>query len=169
MTSAAPGYVRLLAVPDLAAPGESLGEPLVYGITRRAAWLTCDAAHLYLHVIWSADRRPEGDPSIFVHLTGDTPAPNPLDADSRHPVYGLYPFAQMSPGQLVRDDFTLPRLPDMMQVRFGLYEQTGAGFVNMGRLRCRSPGASRSPGRARSRCRQNVSGNVARPGFPHPR
>ena len=38
----------------------------------------------------------------------------------------------MSPGQLVRDDFTLPRLPDMTQVRFGLYEQTGAGFVNYG-------------------------------------
>ncbi|MEW6579004.1 MAG: DUF2723 domain-containing protein [Chloroflexota bacterium] len=132
VTSAAPGYVRLLTVPDLAAPGESLGEPLVYGITRRAAWLTCDAAHIYLHALWSADRRPEGDPSIFVHLTGDVPAPDPPNADTRHPVYGLYPFAQMSPGQLVRDDFTLPRLPDMTQVRFGLYEQTGAGFANYG-------------------------------------
>ena len=132
VTSAAPGYVRLLTAPDRAAPGESLGEPLVYGITRRAAWLTCDAAHLYLHVIWSAERRPEGDPSIFVHLTGGAPAPNPPNADSRHPVYGLYPFAQMSPRQLVRDDFTLPRLPGMTQVRFGLYEQTGAGFSNYG-------------------------------------
>ncbi|MCL4238314.1 MAG: DUF2723 domain-containing protein [Anaerolineae bacterium] len=132
LTSAAPGYARLLTAPDLAAPGESPGEPLVYGITRRAAWLTCDAAHLYLHVIWSAERQPEGDPSIFVHLTGDAPAPNPPDADARHPVYGLYPFAQMAPRQLVRDDFTLPRLPDMTQVRFGLYEQTDAGFSNYG-------------------------------------
>ncbi len=134
LTSAAPGYVRLLTVPDLIAPGEPLGEPLVYGITRQAAWLTCDAAYLYLHVIWSADRQPEGDPSIFVHLTGDTPAPDPPNADSRHPVYGLYPFAQMAPGQRARDDFTLPRLPGMTQVRLGLYEQTDAGFANWGEL-----------------------------------
>jgi hypothetical protein len=132
LTSAAPGYVRLLTIPDLIAPGEPLGEPLVYGITRQAAWLTCDATHLYLHIIWSADRRPAGDPSIFVHLTGDMPAPDPLNADARHPVYGLYPFARMAPGQRVRDDFTLPRLPGMTQVRFGLYEQTDAGFANWG-------------------------------------
>jgi len=86
-----------------------------------------------LHVIWGADRQPDGDPSIFVHLTGDAPAPDPPNADSRHPVYGLVPFARLSPGEEVRDDFTLPRLPDKTQVRFGLYEQTADGsFANYG-------------------------------------
>jgi len=85
-------------------------------------------------VIWSADTRPTGDPSIFVHLTGNEPEPNPINADRRHPVYGLYPFTQFSPGQLVRDDFTLPRLPDKTRLRFGLYEQTPDGFVNYGEM-----------------------------------
>lgn len=132
LSSAAPGYVQLLAVPQLLAPDEPLGEAVVYGIHRQAAWLTCDEEHLYLHVIWSAERRPEGDPSIFVHLTGDVPAPNPPTADARHPVYGLYPFTELAPGQWVRDDFTLPRLPDKTQVRFGLYEQREGSFVNFG-------------------------------------
>ncbi len=132
LSSAAPGYVQLLTVPPLLAPDEPLGEPIVYGIHRQAAWLTCDREHIYLHVIWSAERRPDSAPSIFVHLTGDTPAPNPPNADARHPVYGLYPFTELSPGQWVRDDFTLPRLPGRTQVRFGLYEQRDGNFVNYG-------------------------------------
>ena len=133
LTSAAPGFVRLQNTPWLTEPDESLGEPLVYNITRRAAWLTCDATSIYLHVMWSANNRPSGDPSIFVHLTADEPAPNPPNADSRHPVYGLYPFARWSPGEIVRDDFTLPRLPNKTQVRFGLYESDANGqFINYG-------------------------------------
>ncbi len=133
ITSAAPGIVQLLNAPWLSAPNDPAGQPVVYGIARRDAWLTCDAGHIYLHVIWTADRRPEGDPSIFVHLTGDVPAPNPPNADARHPVYGAYPFAAWSPGEIVRDDFTLPRLPDRTLVRFGLYEQDSGGqFVNYG-------------------------------------
>jgi hypothetical protein len=131
LSSAVPGFVELQNTPTLAEPEESLGTPIIYSITERAAWLTCDANSIYLHVIWSADNRPDGDPSIFVHLTADEPAPNPPNADSRHPVYGLYPFAQFSPGEIVHDDFTLPRLPDKTQVRFGLYEQDSSGqFVN---------------------------------------
>ena len=133
LTSAAPGIVQLQAAMWVAEAGESLGTPVAYDITRRAAWLTCDTDSIYLHVIWLADTRPSGDPSIFVHLTGDAPAPDPPNADSRHPVYGLYPFAQWSPGEIVRDDFTLPRLPGKTQVRFGLYEQdTNGQFVNYG-------------------------------------
>ncbi|MBN2303695.1 MAG: DUF2723 domain-containing protein [Anaerolineae bacterium] len=133
LTSAAPHFVQLGNVPWLTASDDSIGEPVVYGITRREAWLTCDADSIFLHVIWGADNRPDSDPSIFVHLTGDQPAPNPPNADSRHPVYGLYPFARWSPGEIVRDDFILPRLPGKPLVRFGLYEQDAAGqFVNYG-------------------------------------
>ncbi|MBN1200499.1 MAG: DUF2723 domain-containing protein [Anaerolineae bacterium] len=133
LTSAAPGIIRLQNSPWLAEADDPPGVPIVYGIARRDAWLTCDDTSIYLHVIWQVDSRPTGDPSIFVHLTGDEPAPNPPNADSRHPVYGLYPFTQWSPGELARDDFTLPRLPDGTQVRFGLYEQDASGqFVNYG-------------------------------------
>jgi hypothetical protein len=133
LTSAAPGFVKLQNSPWLADPESGSGIPVIYGIERRDAWLTCDDQHIYLHVIWSADQLPSGDPSLFVHLTGDEPAPNPVNADSRHPVYGLYPFVQWSPGELVRDDFTLPRLPDKTQVRFGLYDQDASGqFTNYG-------------------------------------
>jgi hypothetical protein len=135
LTSAAPGFVELRNTPWLADPDESLGTPVVYDITQRAAWLTCDDTTIDLHVIWGANNRPPGDPSIFVHLTGDQPAPDPPNADSRHPVYGLYPFAELSPGEMVRDDFTLPRLPDKTQVRFGLYDQDASGqFINYGEM-----------------------------------
>ena len=133
VSSAAPGIIELLNTPRLAGIDTPPGTPIVYNITQRAAWLTCDAGHIYAHVIWGADARPTGDPSIFVHLTGDTPAPNPPNADSRYPVYGLYPFSQWSPGEIVRDDFTLPRLPDKTQVRIGLYDQDANGqFTNYG-------------------------------------
>jgi hypothetical protein len=135
LTSAAPGFIQLQNVPALAGPDEALGTPIVYGITRRQAWLTCTDRWIYLHVVWSADNRPDGDPSIFVHLTADEPAPNPPNADARHPVYSLYPFARWSPGEIVRDDFTLPRLPDKTQVRFGLYDQDASGqFINYGEV-----------------------------------
>lgn len=135
LTSAQPGLIELLSAPQIATPGETPGTPILAGIGRRAAWLSCDAEHLYVHVIWDADTRPARDPSIFVHLTGDEPAPNPPNADQRHPVYGFYPFAQWSPGEIVRDDFTLPRLPDKSQVRLGLYEPAADGqFVNYGEL-----------------------------------
>lgn len=135
LTSAAPGFVQLQNSPWLADPSSTPGTPVVYDIERRSAWLTCDAQHIYLHVIWSANNIPSGDPSIFVHLTGDEPAPNPVNADTRHPVYGLYPFARWLPGEIARDDFTLPRLPDKTQVRFGLYDQAASGqFTNYGEM-----------------------------------
>lgn len=133
LTSAAPGFVRIMNAPWLTDATDAPGVPLVGGIERRAAWLTCDPGAIYLHVLWGTNTIPTNDPSIFVHLTGDTPAPNPPNADLRHPVYGAYPFSRWSPGEIVRDDFTLPRLPDKTQVRFGLYERDAAGqFVNYG-------------------------------------
>ncbi len=135
LQSAAPGIVQIFNTPQIVQAGTPSGESIVGGIERRDAWLTCDDEHIYLHVIWGTDARPERDPSIFVHLTGEEPAPDPPNADRRHPVYGLYPFAEWSPGEIVRDDYTLPRLPDKTQVRFGLYEQDASGaFVNYGEL-----------------------------------
>ena len=135
LTSAAPGYVQILHTPWLITADDPPGEPIVNGLLRHDAWLTCDNAHIVLTVIWSADSRPSSDPSIFVHLTPDDLIPNPPNADSRHPVYGLYPFALWSPAEIVRDDYTLPRLEGMTQVRFGLYEQDANGqFVNYGEM-----------------------------------
>ena len=131
LTSAAPQIVELLTAPQTAEPDAAA--PILGGIALRDAWLTCDAANVYLHVRWQALAAPQRDPSVFVHMTPDDPIPNPPSADRRHPVYGLYPFARWQAGEVVRDDFTLPRLAGMTQVRFGLYEQDAAGqFVNYG-------------------------------------
>jgi hypothetical protein len=133
LTSAVPGYVQILNSPWLATGNDRPGEPVLDGILRRDAWLTCDSEHIFLTVIWGADARPTSDPSIFVHLTPDEPIPNPPNADSRHPVYGSYPFVEWSPAEIVRDDYILPRRAGMTQVRFGLYEPDGSGqFVNYG-------------------------------------
>jgi len=134
LTSAGPGIVQIQLSPWLANAQDGSGTPVIYGIAYRNSWLTCDDEYLYLHIIWQADSRPTNDPSIFVHLTGEEPSPVLEDADTRYPVYGLYPFTRWSPGEIVRDDFTLPRLPGGTQVRFGLYEQIGGQFVNYGEM-----------------------------------
>ena len=127
-----PGIIELAHSPWLT-PTREESTPIVHGLAREEAWLDCDSGAIYLHVTWIAETSPTGDPSIFVHLTGNDPAPNPPNADSRHPVYGLYPFAQWQVGEQVTDIFTLPHLPDKTQVRFGLYEQDASGaFVNYG-------------------------------------
>ncbi|NDJ79352.1 MAG: DUF2723 domain-containing protein [Chloroflexi bacterium] len=129
ITSAAPGLVQLSnTLPELLETPDPVGwrDPellVLFGVSRYDAWLTCDEVSIYLHVIWMAEDIPQQNPSIYVHLTGDELAPNPPNADSRYPVYGLYPFTEWwGPAQLVRDDFTLPRLPDRTLVRFGLYD-----------------------------------------------
>ncbi|HML23582.1 MAG TPA: DUF2723 domain-containing protein [Aggregatilinea sp.] len=133
LTSAGPGLVELSAAPQIAGPGDPPVDPIVYGIGRADAWLTCDADTIALHVIWQAVEQPSANPSIFVHLTGEEVAPVLATADRSAPVYGFYPFTAWSPGERVRDDFTLPRLAGGTQVRFGLYEQDAQGqFVNYG-------------------------------------
>jgi len=138
LTARAPAFVQLQVAPPIEGPDTPdypETTPIVDGIVRRGAWLTCDEDAIYLHVIWQADSIPSRNPSIFVHLTGDQPAPNPVNADSRYPVYGLYPFTEFEPGEIVRDDYTLPRLPDKTMVRLGLYEQdAGGAFTNYGEL-----------------------------------
>jgi hypothetical protein len=132
LSSAAPEIVQMSITPGLADPDST---PIIYGIAQRRAVLSCDDTTIYLSIVWQADSRPTADPSIFVHLTGDDPAPVLATADSRYPVYGFYPFSQWSPGEVVRDDFKLPRLPGGTQVRFGLYEQNQDGdFVNYGEM-----------------------------------
>lgn len=133
LSSAAPGLVQIFVAPPLAEADSTMGIPITDGISRQAAWLTCDSNHVELHVIWQADTIPTRDWSVFVHLTPDEPIPNPPNADSRYSVNGLYPSTRWQPGQIVRDDFTLPRLSGYTQVRFGLYEQESSGqFVNYG-------------------------------------
>jgi hypothetical protein len=133
LTSAAPGIVALQTAPQQADAADPPAEPIRYGIARREAWLTCDAEHIYLHVVWQAEQRPAENPSIFVHLTGSEATPVLTDDDSRYPVYGFYPFTEWTRGEIVRDDFTLSRMPGGTHVRFGLYEQdANEQFVNYG-------------------------------------
>lgn len=129
--SGVPGYIEIERAPALSDTSDPTATPLVGGIGWRDAWLTCDAREIVLHIIWETAAHPNTNPSIFVHLLSETPGPPLAQADRGSPVYGLYPFIQWLPDEIVADDFVLPRLPGGITVRFGLYEQDASGgFIN---------------------------------------
>lgn len=131
LQSGPPGFIAIRRTPSLAGADDAAGTRLVDGIAWRDAWLACSADDITLHVIWQARQQPSRSPSVFVHLLADG-SPLPLaQADQRAPVYGLRPFTQWSPGEIIHDTYALPRLPGAAAVRFGLYEQNPAGeFTN---------------------------------------
>lgn len=129
--SGVPGYIEIERAPALSGTADPAATPLAGGIGWRDAWLTCDAREIVLHVIWETSSHPDSSPSIFVHLLSETPGPPLAQADRRSPVYGLYPFTQWQPDEIVSDEFVLPRVPGGATVRFGLYEQDASGgFIN---------------------------------------
>ena len=50
--------------------------------------------------------------------------------DHSAPVYGWRPLTSWVAGEVVRDVYTLPRLPDAAAVSYGLYEQRADGSFN---------------------------------------
>ncbi len=89
---------------------------------------------------WQATARPNRDYSISVHASDRSVIARPEDivsqADSSAPVYGLYPFSNWSPGEIVRDDYLVDSPPDrpIRFVEVGLYTQDAAGnFQSFGR------------------------------------
>lgn len=133
-----PLYLRAVA-PDLVkvAPQRVIGDlppaiddsesPLVAAETR----LTCEADSVTLEVVWQAVRQPERDLSVFVHLRDVQGAVIAQD-DRSAPVYGWRPVTTFAPGERVRDFYTLPRLANAQDIRYGLYYQAEDGaFVNV--------------------------------------
>jgi hypothetical protein len=97
---------------------------------------------LRLTLLWQAERAPEENYSVFVHVTDKAQVAGPDDiianGDRRHPVYGLYPTSRWTPGEIVRDDYRVP-LPAGRSARlvsFGLYTQDAqsGAFHNVGKV-----------------------------------
>jgi hypothetical protein len=93
--------------------------------------LECSADALTLRVAWFTPEVPARDLSAFVHLldAGDTVI---AQGDQAAPVFGWRPLTSWTAGEIVRDVYTLPRLPDGERIRFGLYAQREDGaFENV--------------------------------------
>ncbi len=91
----------------------------------------CQPGAIWLVTDWIALSQPEQDLSVFVHLL-DSTGTLIAQADQSAPVYGFYPTSNWRMGEIVRDVYALPRLPDAASIRYGLYTQTAGGtFENV--------------------------------------
>jgi hypothetical protein len=88
--------------------------------------LTCTPDTLTLRVDWISAETPTQDWSVFVHLL-DSGGALLTQADQSAPVYGWRPTSTWLPGEIVRDFYTLPHLPEGQSMRFGLYRQLPDG------------------------------------------
>ena len=124
--AAGPGLVTIHTEPQLVAD-----MPVPINALASQEKISCEPSHIQLQVMWLAPAAPARDLSVFVHL---------LDADGNRiaqddrfaPVYGWRPVTTWTPGELILDWYTLPRLPSADRLRYGLYYQGFNGeFVNV--------------------------------------
>ncbi len=93
--------------------------------------LECAADALTLRVAWYTPDVPLRDLGVFVHLLDATGAII-AQGDQAAPVFGWRPLTSWTAGEIVRDVYSLPRLPDGEMIRFGLYAQREDGtFENV--------------------------------------
>jgi hypothetical protein len=118
----AQGLVALATQPERGT-GDALAAQMptlecgIDALTLRAAWYTPDA--------------PTRDLSVFVHLLDGSGAVI-AQGDQAAPVFGWRPLTTWTPGEIVRDVYTLPRPPAGEMIRFGLYSQREDGtFENV--------------------------------------
>jgi len=90
-----------------------------------------------LTVYWQAERTPEADYSVAVHLLAHDPPRGSADilaqADRQHPVDGWYPTSRWAAGEVVRDTYEVAAPPDSkpQALRVGMYRVLpGGGFEN---------------------------------------
>jgi hypothetical protein len=131
LSSPAYGLVAIRHEPTLAAA--QAGEiEVAHGIMMEKVNLCTSQGMLKLAVVWRAASKPDADLSVFVHLLGADSAVM-AQADSSAPVYGWYPATKWTAGEVVVDQYQLPRLPKSAEVSLGMYEQPTPGqFKNYG-------------------------------------
>jgi hypothetical protein len=118
-----PQLVRIAAQPERAAVTGA-------GVQALEHTLDCTADGLNLRVAWASATVPTADRSVFVHLL-DAVGNVIAQADESAPVYGWRPLTTWDAGEVVRDVYPLPRLPEAATVAFGLYTQQADGsFLN---------------------------------------
>ena len=120
----APELVEIDTEPEIAPPA---GDQT--GVSEIAHRVECQPDKIVLRLIWHAAEKPERDLSVFVHLL-DTDGNVIAQDDRSAPVYGWRPLTTWVAGEVVRDIYTLPRLPEATAVRYGLYEQRADGSFN---------------------------------------
>ncbi len=130
LSSAGDGLVVIRGAPLTQAAGP--GTPIAHGVVLRSFALCTDKDTIHLTITWSAARTPDADLSVFTHLL-DADGKLIAQADSSTPVYGWYPTSRWSAGEIIYDNYVLPRLPGSARLAFGMYEQPEPGkFVNYG-------------------------------------
>lgn len=125
LRAVAPQLVQIDTEPEIeVVPGET-----TVGVIDTAHRLECMYRKIMLWVSWHTDRKPERDLSVFVHLL-DAEGSVIAQDDHSAPVYGWRPLTSWLPEEVVRDVYTLPRLPGAVMVDYGLYEQRADGSFN---------------------------------------
>lgn len=128
--AAAHDLVEIATTPERV-PVMALPDDHPDGVTPFSYRLTCAAWDYVLDVAWLAVSRPTRDLSVFVHLEDENGTV--IDQDDQHaPVYGWRPLTTWTQGEVVRDVYSLSRLPGAKTIRFGLYTQHDDGsFENI--------------------------------------
>jgi hypothetical protein len=133
LSSAADGLVVIRREPLIQAGGrpESV---VAHGVVMRNTSLCVSGQDIHLTISWGAEQMPDADLSVFVHLlAGDTMI---AQADSSAPVYGWYPTSRWAAGEVIYDNYVLPRSLGATDVSIGMYEQPTPGqFKNFGTLK----------------------------------
>jgi Protein of unknown function (DUF2723) len=123
LRAAAPHLVQIDTQPLLSAEGGT-------GLRQYRAGLVCSDTMIELKVDWFTAHVPDYDLSVFVHLL-DSGGIVIAQADQAAPVYGWRPLTSWEAGEVVRDIYPLPRLPNGVRIQYGLYRQLDSGaFVN---------------------------------------
>jgi Protein of unknown function (DUF2723) len=133
LSSAADGLVAIRRAPVMQ-PATASDAEIGHGIVRRSVSLCIAEKTIHLTINWGVEQTPDADLSVFVHLlAGDAVV---AQADSSAPVYGWYATSRWSAGEVINDNYVLPRLPESTDVSIGMYEQPSPGqFKNYGILK----------------------------------
>lgn len=131
LNSAAPNFVSLQPQPTLA---EGISPPTeidALSVIAHEMTLSCALDQLVLQVTWWAYAQPTENLSIYVHLL-DAQDAVIAQADESAPVFGWRPLSTFVTNELVRDIYTLPKLPNADRIRFGFYTHNADGsFSNL--------------------------------------
>ncbi len=123
----APDLVQITTQPELEAdPNQDRAE-----VAETAHRVDCAPDAIVLQVAWHAEDHPQRDLSVFVHLLDANGSVIAQD-DHSAPVYGWRPLTTWAAEEVVRDVYSLPRLPNAARISYGLYTQrTDGSFENV--------------------------------------
>ncbi len=125
LRAVAPQLVQIDTQPELASDDPDATSSVIETAHR----IDCMGGQLILRVAWQAEVKPERDLSVFVHLLDSNGGVIAQD-DQGAPVYGWRPLTTWLPEEVVRDVYTVPRLPDATAISYGMYEQRADGSFN---------------------------------------